>query len=61
MKTIYGLKTRMNDSESWSETTWYKTKKERDRVASINRVIGGFRTYSFEEKKTLEEINDIDF
>ena len=55
-KTVYGLKLRLNDNEGWCCPSWFKTKKQRDTAASFNRIIGGIRTYSFDEKKTLEEI-----
>jgi len=57
-KTIYGLKIRFKDNEEWSNTTWFKTRKERDRTASVNRIIGGLRTYSFQERKPVEEIEE---
>lgn len=58
-KTVYGLKTRFTDNDEWSETEWFKTKVARDRAGSVNRIIGGIRTYSFQEKKTLEEIQKL--
>jgi len=58
-KTLYGLKIRMNDNDQWFETSWFKNKRERDKLASFNRIIGGIRTHSFEEKKTLQQITDL--
>lgn len=58
-KTIYGLRVRMSDNDEWSETTWYSTKKSRDRSASINRIIGGIRTHSFQERKPLDEAEEL--
>lgn len=60
-KTVYGIRTRMQDSDPWSEPTWYRTAKQRDRIGSMNRIIGGIRTWSFQEKKTMEEIESMDF
>ena len=54
---IYGIRTRFSDDDSWSEPTFYRKKADRDGVASMNRIIGGIRTHSFEEKTTIEEAN----
>lgn len=59
MKTVYVLKVRPDDDSPWSDPEYYRTRKERDRVASMNRILGGIRTHSFEEKKTLEEIEEL--
>ncbi len=56
MKTVYCLRIRPDDNLEWSETDYYRRRKERDEAASVNRIIGGFRTHSFEEKKSSEEI-----
>lgn len=55
MKTVYCLRIRVDDNSEWSEADYYRTRKARDECASVNRIIGGFRTHSFEEKKTPEE------
>ena len=60
-KTIYGLKVRPDDNSNWSETGYFKSKIKRDNTASVNRIIAGFRTHSTEEKKTTEEIAQMDF
>lgn len=54
-KTVYVLKTRFTDDEPWSEPGYYRTRKERDKDAAMNRAFGGIRTHSYEEKKTPEE------
>lgn len=56
MKTVYVLRVRPDDESHWSEPEYYRTRKERDRVAAQNRAFGGIRTHSYEEKKTPEEI-----
>jgi len=56
LKTIYCLRTRTEDKDPWSEPSHYRTRKERDKVAAENRILGGIRTWSYEEKKTAEEI-----
>lgn len=56
LKTVYVLRTRPSDSCVWSEPEYYRTRKERDQIGSMNRVLGGIRTHSYEEKKTPEEI-----
>jgi hypothetical protein len=57
-KIFYGLKTRLTDEDKWSEPIFFKTARERNGVAAVNRIIGGIRTYSFEEMKTLDEIEE---
>lgn len=56
MKIIYALRIRPDDNSEWSEPEYYRTRKERDRTASVNRIIGGIRTHSYEEKKTPDEV-----
>jgi len=58
-KTIYGVKIRIDDTKHWGPTEWFASKKKRDESASFSRIMGGFRTYSFEEKKTIDEINEL--
>lgn len=60
MKTVYCLRIRPDDNSEWSEATYYRTRKSRDRDGSMNRIMGGMRTHSFEEKKTPEEISALD-
>ncbi len=60
-KTIYGLRLRATDADEWGQTNWFKTAKARDKAASYNRILAGFRTWSFNDRKTLEEIEEIDF
>lgn len=60
-KTVYGLRIRLTDADPWGETGWYRTAKKRNDTASMNRIIGGLRTWSFDERKTIEEIEELDF
>ena len=57
MKTVYVLRVRESDCQSWGEPEYYRTRKERDDVAAMNRAFGGIRTMSYQEKKTTEEID----
>lgn len=59
MRTVYVLRVRPDDDSPWSEPAYYRTRKQRDRNASMNRVLGGIRTHSYEEKKTPEEIDEL--
>jgi hypothetical protein len=59
-KTVYCLKIRSDDKEPWGETEYYRTRKERDNTERLNRCLGGIRTHSFEEKKTPEEIENLE-
>lgn len=55
MKKIYGIRTRLDDDQPWSDPVYYLTKKTRDKIGSMNRVLAGIRTHSFEEKVTETE------
>lgn len=59
MKTVYVLRTRLNDNLPWSEPEYYRKRKERDEAERVNRVLGGIRTHSYEEKRTPEEIDQL--
>ena len=59
MKTVYVLRVRLSDEESWGEPEYYRTREERDKTERFNRVLGGVRTHSYEEKKTPEEIEQL--
>lgn len=59
MKTVYVLQIRPDESHPWGEPEYYQTRKERDETERINRIIGGIRTHSYQEKKTLEEIEEL--
>lgn len=58
-KTVYMLCIRFDDSQPWSEWSYYRSRKERDHDERMNRIIGGARTHTGEEKKTEEEIADL--
>jgi hypothetical protein len=59
MKTVYILRIRPDDDSSWGEPEYYRTRRERDKTEGMNRVLGGIRTHSYEEKKTPEEIEQL--
>ena len=59
MKTVYVLKVKPDDDSPWSDPGYYRTRKERDETASMNRVLGGIRTYSYKEKKPVEEVEEL--
>jgi hypothetical protein len=59
MKTVYVLRIRFDESEPWGEPEYYQKRKERDDLERMNRCLGGIRTHSYEEKKTLEEIEQL--
>ncbi len=60
-KKVFCLKVRENDELPWSETGYYKKSKNRDEAGSFNRVLAGRRTWSFDESKTIEELQEIEF
>lgn len=61
LKTVYVLRIRPDDNAEWSESSFYKSRKKRDRDGSMNRIMGGMRTHSYDEKKTAEELDAIEF
>lgn len=60
-KRVFVIRTRLSDNDEWSPPQYFKTAKQRDKVGSLNRIIGGIRTHSFEERKTVEEIESLWF
>lgn len=59
MKTVYVLRVRSDGRSPWGEPEYYRTRRERDRYASVNRIIGGIRTHSYQEKKSLAEVEQL--
>lgn len=59
MKTVYVLRIREDKSQPWGEPNYYRTRKERDDTERINRCLGGIRTHAYEEKKPLQEIDQL--
>lgn len=59
MKTVYVLRVRQSDDESWGEPEYYRTRKERDETEMFSRCLGGIRTHKYEEKKTPEEVDQL--
>lgn len=59
MKTVFAIRIRATDNDEWSQPSYFKTKAQRDKAGSMNRIICGFRTHSFDEKKTLEEVEEL--
>lgn len=57
--TVFVLRVRDTDDDPWGEPVYYRTRRERDREASVNRVLGGIRAHSYQEKKTIEEVEQI--
>lgn len=56
LKTVYVLRIRLDESQPWSKPEYYRSRKVRDETERINRIIGGIRTHSYEEKKTADEV-----
>ena len=61
LKKIYALRLRDNTELAWNEPAWYRSKKTRDKTASINRTIGGIQTHSYDIRKPLSEIEAMEF
>lgn len=59
MKKVYCMRVKLSESDEWSDVEYFRTRKERDTSGSMNRILGGVRTYSFEEMKSKEEIESI--
>ena len=60
-KKVFCLRVRLSDDQEWSEPSYFKTKGKRDKIGAMNRIIAGFRTHSFEERKSEEELAEIEF
>lgn len=60
-KTVYCLRLRLDDSEPWSDPYYYRTKARRDKIGAMNRIIGGIRTHSYQERMPLSEIEQLWF
>lgn len=52
------LRIREDDASEWSTPTLYATRKARDKSAAINRIIGGYRTHSYNEWITVEQMQE---
>lgn len=59
LKTVYVLRVRPDDDSHWSEPEYYRKRKDRNKTERLNRVLGGIRTHSYQEKKTVEEIDQL--
>lgn len=59
MKTIYCLKIRTDDKQPWSEANYYRTRAKRDKDSAMNRIMGGLRTFSYEDKVTKEQFEEL--
>ena len=47
-RKVFCLRIRQDDKSEWSKAEEYTTKKMRDADATFARILGGFRTHSFE-------------
>lgn len=47
-KKVYCLSIRSSDDVPWCEPEVYTSRKRRDKDAALARIIGGYRTHSFE-------------
>lgn len=59
-KTVYVFRIRLSDSDPWMEPMYYLIKGQRDYDEKMSRIIGGFRTHSYQEKMTIEEIQQLE-
>ena len=53
-KLVYRLRLRGSDGDTWGEPETFTTRKQRDTAASYARIIGGYRTYSYEERVPVQ-------
>jgi hypothetical protein len=61
MKTAYCLRVRPDDLAEWSEPEYFRTRKQRDFSAAECRILGGYRTHSYEERVSEEALLEIEF
>lgn len=55
-KLVYVLRIRWSDSDSWGQPNYYRSRAARDYDEKMNRLVGGIRTHSYQERKTEAEI-----
>jgi hypothetical protein len=55
MYTIFYLRTRFSDDDEWMNPEGFVSRKMRNDAAAHDRIIGGLRTHSYEEKVTKEQ------
>lgn len=48
LKKVYCLRVRPDDNAEWSEPDVYTSKRQRDDDERVTRIVGGYRTHSFE-------------
>ena len=53
----YLLRIRRDDDDEWGQPEDYDKRKERDRAASLARIICGFRTHSYEQSESKSKKN----
>lgn len=54
-RKMFALRIRYDDQSPWGPPAFYRTRRERDKVAAFNRILGGIRTHSYEEKRVPED------
>lgn len=62
-KIIYVLRIRLDESKEWGTPIYYNSRVNRNEAASLNRIIGGLRTWSYQERmdasKVMEACEDV--
>ena len=50
--TAFVLRLRASDDEPWGEPNFFESRRERNRCASLNRIVVGLRTWCYEQQMT---------
>jgi hypothetical protein len=62
-KTVYVLRIHLDESKEWGKPIYYNYRVKRNEAASLNRIIGGLRTWSYQERmdasKAMEVCEDV--
>lgn len=58
-RTVYILRTRLDDSKPWSLPMYFRKRRDRDSNGASCRCLLGVRTHSYEEKRTPAEIDEL--
>ena len=58
-KTVYVLRIRLDESQEWGQPIYYISRVNRNEAASTNRIIGGLRTWSYEEKMDASKVMEV--
>lgn len=60
LRTVYCLRIRGDDQELWGQPTRYFSRKERNNDEKMCRIIGGMRTHSYDERRQVDDVPEVE-